>query len=193
MTVEPVSTTPDGKKGRPTPKRKAAEAARIRPLVPKDRKEAKRAARAARNARFEAEQRAMVTGEEKYLPARDKGAARRFVRDYVDARRSFSEWILACMMISLVLLMVTKMFASSIPLHLQVYALYGSAALMYGSFIITAIEAFFVWRKVKRLFTEAHPREDIPSRTGYYTFSRMIMPRRWRSPRPQVDRGQFPK
>ena len=193
MTVEPVSTTPDGKKGRPTPKRKAAEAARIRPLVPKDRKEAKRAARAARNARFEAEQRAMVTGEEKYLPARDKGAARRFVRDYVDARHSFSEWILACMMVSIILLMVTKMFTSSIPLHLQVYALYGSAALMYGSFIITAIEAFFVWRKVKRTFTEAHPREDIPSRTGYYTFSRMIMPRRWRSPRPQVDRGQFPK
>ncbi len=193
MTVEPVSMTPDGKKGRPTPKRKAAEAARIRPLVPKDRKEAKRAARAARNARFEAEQRALVTGEEKYLPPRDKGAARRFVRDYVDARHSFSEWILACMMVSLMLLMVTKMFTSSIPLHLQLYALYGSSVLMYGSFIITAIEAFFVWRKIKRLFTEAHPREDIPSRTGYYTFSRMIMPRRWRSPRPQVDRGQFPK
>ena len=51
MNIEPVSTTPDGKKGRPTPKRKAAEAARIHPLVPKDRKEAKRAARAARNAR----------------------------------------------------------------------------------------------------------------------------------------------
>jgi len=30
MNVEPVSTTPGGKKGRPTPKRKAAEAARIR-------------------------------------------------------------------------------------------------------------------------------------------------------------------
>ena len=193
MHVEPVSTTPDGKKGRPTPKRKAAEAARIRPLVPKDRKEAKRAARAARNARFDAEQRAMITGEEKYLPARDKGAARRFVRDYVDARHSFSEWILACMMVSIILLMVTRMFTNSIPLHLQAYALYGAAALMYGSFIITAIEAFFVWRKIKRVFTEAHPREDIPSRTGYYTFSRMIMPRRWRSPRPQVDRGQFPK
>ena len=193
MHVEPVSTTHDGKKGRPTPKRKAAEAARIRPLVPKDRKEAKRAARAARNARFDAEQRAMITGEEKYLPARDKGAARRFVRDYVDARHSFSEWILACMMVSIILLMVTQMFTNSIPLHLQAYALYGSTALMYGSFIITGIEAFLVWRKIKRIFTKAHPREDIPSHTGYYTFSRMIMPRRWRSPRPQVDRGQFPK
>ena len=71
--------------------------------------------------------------------------------------------------------------------------LYGSSALMYGSFIITAIEAFFVWRKIKRDFAKAHPREDIPSGTAYYTFSRMIMPRRWRSPRPQVDRGQFPK
>ena len=193
MHVEPVSTTPDGKKGRPTPKRKAAEAARIHPLVPKDRKEAKRAARADRNARFEAEQRAMVTGEEKYLPARDKGRARRFVRDYVDARHSFSEWILACMMVSIILLMVTQMFTNSIPLHLQAYALYGSTALMYGSFIITGVEAILVWRKIKRVFTEAHPREDIPSGTAYYTFSRMIMPRRWRSPRPQVDRGQFPK
>ena len=193
MNVEPVSTTPDGKKGRPTPKRKAAEAARIRPLVPKDRKEAKRAARAARNARFDAEQRAMITGEEKYLPARDKGRARRFVRDYVDARHSFSEWILAVMMVSIILIMALSMLGNKIPLQYQAYMLYGSSALMYGSFIITAIEAFFVWRKIKRDFAKAHPREDIPSGTAYYTFSRMIMPRRWRSPRPQVDRGQFPK
>ena len=182
MHVEAISTTPGGKKGRPTPKRKDAEAARIHPLVPK-----------ARNARFDAEQRALVTGEEKYLPARDKGAARRFVRDYVDARHSFSEWILAVMMVSIILIMALSMLGNKIPLQYQAYMLYGSSVLMYGSFIITAIEAILVWRKVKRTFTEAHPREDIPSGTGYYTFSRMIMPRRWRSPRPQVDRGQFPK
>ena len=135
----------------------------------------------------------MVTGEEKYLPARDKGRARRFVRDYVDARHSFSEWILAVMMVSIILIMVLSMLGNKIPLQYQAYMLYGSSVLMYGSFIITAIEAFFVWRKIKRVFTEAHPREDIPSGTAYYTFSRMIMPRRWRSPRPQVDRGQFPK
>ena len=193
MHVEPVSTTPGGKKGRPTPKRKDAEAARIHPLVPKDRKEAKRAARAARNARFDAEQRALVTGEERYLPARDKGAARRFVRDYVDARHSFSEWILAVMMVSIILIMLLSMLGNKIPLQYQAYLLYGSSILMYGSFIITAVESFLVWRKVKRTFAQAHPRDDIPSGTGYYTFSRMIMPRRWRSPRHQVDRGQFPK
>ena len=193
MNVEPVSTTPGGKKGRPTPKRKAAEAARIRPLVPKDRKEAKRAARAARNARFEAEQRAMVTGEEKYLPARDKGRARRFVRDYVDARHSFSEWILAVMMVSIILIMMLSMLGNKIPLQYQAYMLYGSSILMYGSFIVTGVEAMLVWRKIKAAFTQEHPRDEIPRGTGYYTFSRMIMPRRWRSPRPQVDRGEFPK
>ena len=174
MNTEPVSTTRDGKKGRPTPKRK-------------------RAARAARSARFDAEQRALITGEEKYLPARDKGRARRFVRDYVDARHSFSEWILAVMMASIILIMALSMLGNKIPLQYQAYMLYGSSALMYGSFIITAIEAFLVWRKLKRAFAEAHPREDIPSGTGYYAFSRMIMPRRWRSPRPQVARGEFPK
>ena len=71
--------------------------------------------------------------------------------------------------------------------------LYGSSVLMYGSFVVTAVEAFLIWRKIKRLFTERHPREDIPNGTGYYTFSRMIMPRRGRSPRPQVARGDFPK
>ena len=144
-------------------------------------------------ARFDAEQRAMITGEEKYLPARDKGRARRFVRDYVDARHSFSEWILAVMMVSIILIMVLSMLGNKIPLQYQAYMLYGSSILMYGSFIITAVESLLVWRKVKRTFAEAHPRDNIPSGTGYYTFSRMIMPRRWRSPRPQVDRGQFPK
>ena len=64
---------------------------------------------------------------------------------------------------------------------------------MYGSFIVTGVEAMLVWRRIKNAFTQEHPRDEIPRGTGYYTFSRMIMPRRWRSPRPQVGRGEFPK
>ena len=191
--VDALPTAPTGKKGRPTPKRKAAEAARIHPLVPADRKEAKRAARAARNARFDAQQRAMITGEEKHLPARDKGRTRRFVRDYVDARHSFSEWIMAVMLVAMILLMVLSMLGHKMSAQWQAYFLYGSSVLMYGSFIVTAIESFIVGRRIRRLFAQRHPRDDFPSGTGYYTFSRMIMPRRWRTPRPQVARGEFPK
>ena len=97
------------------------------------------------------------------------------MRDYVDARHSFSEWILAVMMMSIILIMMLSMLGNKIPLQYQAYMLYGSSILMYGSFIVTAIEAFFVWRTIKRVFTEAHPREDIPSGTAYYAFSRMIM------------------
>lgn len=192
-TTAVASTTPTGKKGRPTPKRKAAEAARIHPLVPADRKEAKRAARAARNARWDAEQRALLTGDEKHLPARDKGRARRFVRDYVDARHSFSEWVLAFMMAALIFLMAPSIFKDAVSEQMLMVLIYGSTILMYGSFIVTGIEAFLVWRAIKTQFAQKHPREDIPRGTGYYAFSRMIMPRRWRSPRPQVARGEFPK
>ena len=155
-TVEPVSTTPGGKKGRPTPKRKQAEAARLHPLVPADRKEAKRAA----------EQRALVTGDEKHLPARDKGSARRFVRDYVDARHSFSEWVLLVMMASIILIMILSLFGNTIPEQTQIYILYGSTILMYGSFIVTGVEAMLVWRKIKAAFTQEHPRDEIPRGTG---------------------------
>ena len=119
----------------------AGRGARLHPLVPADRKGAKRAARAARNARWEAEQRALVTGDEKHLPARDKGSARRFVRDYVDARHSFSEWVLLVMMASIILIMILSLFGNTIPEQTQIYILYGSTILMYGSFIVTGVEA----------------------------------------------------
>ena len=99
---------------------------------------------------------------------------------------------MALMMVSIILLLGLSTFANRVPLQWQAYMLYGSSILMYGSFIVTAVEAIVVWRKIKRLFSASHPREDIPSGTGYYTFSRMIMPRRWRSPRPQVARGEYP-
>ena len=36
----------------------------------------------------------MVTGDDRHLPARDRGPVRRFVRDYVDARRTMLEYML---------------------------------------------------------------------------------------------------
>ena len=41
----------------------------------------------------------MRTGDERYLPARDKGPVRRFIRDYVDSRFSFIELMIPLLMV----------------------------------------------------------------------------------------------
>jgi hypothetical protein len=79
-------------KGRPTPKRKEAESKRkvssLAPIVTKDQKRTSKAQ--ARENRI-AQRAAYLRGEESALPARDRGPARRFVRNYVDSRRSTGE------------------------------------------------------------------------------------------------------
>ena len=185
---EPAVPTASGKKGRPTPTRKQAQARNNRPLVPADRKEAKRRANQARNARFRAEQEALITGDEQHLPARDKGRVRRFVRDWVDARWSFGEFVMPLILLSLLLLMVLTLFADRLGLQTASALLIGSTILMYGSFAVVLLEAAIVWRKIRK-----HLADEIPRATWYYCFSRMLFLRRWRSPRPQVARGEFPK
>ena len=45
----------------------------------------------------------MRTGDERYLPARDKGPVRAFVRDYVDTRISFMEYLLPVLVLIMAL------------------------------------------------------------------------------------------
>ena len=91
---EPAQPTvvKEGGKGRPTPSRREAEAARkARAKAGMDKKAAKqllRERRAAENAKM---RQGLKTGDERYLPPRDQGPVRRFVRDFVDARVSMAE------------------------------------------------------------------------------------------------------
>jgi len=80
-------------KGRPTPSRKEAEAQRRDARkIPTDPKQAKRAAKdRARSERATARE-GMMSGDPKYLPARDAGPIRAYVREYIDKRRRMSEY-----------------------------------------------------------------------------------------------------
>jgi hypothetical protein len=104
---EPETPTTDATasgKGRPTPTRKEAEAAaRARAKVPRTRKEQAAAQRAARGDTSRKMREAMKTGDEKYLPARDRGPVRRFIRDFVDSRFSFIELMVPLLIVSMVL------------------------------------------------------------------------------------------
>jgi len=92
VTAEPTSEAEAHKKGRPTPSRKEAEAARkARAKVPRTRKEMAAAQKLQRNESSTQMRQAMRNGDDRFLPARDKGPVRRFIRDYVDSRFSFIE------------------------------------------------------------------------------------------------------
>ncbi len=89
-------------KGRPTPSRREREAANRRPLVgnsPAD----KKAARARLNTEREKARVGMANGEERYLPAKDRGEQRRFVRDWIDARWNVGEVMMPVLVIFLIL------------------------------------------------------------------------------------------
>lgn len=179
-------------KGRPTPKRRDQEAARRKDMIPADRKLAKQRARQRRDELWRRQQQAMETGDERYLPLRDKGRIRRLTRDYVDARWSFAEWVLPMMLV-----MVLTMFGVSIMVRftsevVAAWILQSVTLVTYGLLVIAIVESIFVLRKVRRIAEQKYPNEAWPRGSWFYIFSRMVMTRRWRQPRTQVQRGQLP-
>lgn len=163
------------KKGKPTPKRKEAQAKlKISPLSPTASKEAKKTLKAqARVRRLEARA-AYMRGEESALPVKDKGPARRFVRNYVDERKSVTEYFLVFIMF---ILFLTVIPSPAVQL--------GAIALMYSAMIWVAIDGFLLSRRVKKLVAEKFP--DQPTKgLGLYGWMRSTQLRRLRAPAPQV-------
>jgi Protein of unknown function (DUF3043) len=190
-TTAPAPAAPArvGGKGRPTPTRREAEARNRRPVVagpglrPGATKEEKKAARAAQREATAAERartrEAMLTGDERYLPARDQGPARRFARDYVDARRNLGEYLLLAAVVVLVIGMI------NIPVMRWV-----STLGLYLVVLVIAVDTFLLRRRVQRLATEKYG--DKARGVGGYAMMRALQMRRTRMPRPQVERGRYP-
>ena len=186
--VEPVRTVG---KGRATPKRKDAQARRLHPIVPVDRKAARREARAKRDEAWERQRRAMITGDERYLPARDKGPIRRYIRNYIDARYSIGELFMPS---AILLLLITVGFSairgSQAPNLLAFYIMVG----IYLLFFAAIFDALVCWRLVRRRLYAKFGEEKV--RDGgviiWYVFSRCMNLRRWRQPAPQVARREYP-
>ena len=103
-----VDTRPAGqqKKGRPTPKRREAEAARRKPLVVADRKAAKQADREERARQRAIVRQGMLEGDDRYLAPRDRGPVRAYVRDRVDGRFSVGQVMLPVLLTVLVLSLI---------------------------------------------------------------------------------------
>jgi hypothetical protein len=184
------ATAKQGGKGRPTPRRREAEQRNRRPVVGAQRlsqnatKEERKAARLAQReavAAERAQQRvALQTGDERYLPARDQGPARRWARDHVDARWGPGEFFLP------VALVVLFLGFFDLP-ALRV----ASTLLLYVLVLVVAVDSFLLQRRVKRAATEKFG-ETKARGVGMYAVARSLQLRRLRLPRPLVGRGQYP-
>lgn len=167
-------------KGRPTPTRKEREAANLRPLVSNDRKEARRQARTQMHGERERARVGMANGEEKYLPLRDRGPQKRFVRDYVDARFSVGELLVPAMFVVIILTLLPQ------P-EVQVFGLFA----LWGFFLIAAIDAILLGLRLRRKVAEKFG-ETRAEKVRWYAAMRSLQLRIMRLPKPQVKRGQFP-
>ncbi|WP_265523688.1 DUF3043 domain-containing protein [Oerskovia flava] len=170
-------------KGRPTPKRKVSEAANKRPLVPNDRRAAAKAARLKQREARERQYQAMQTGDERYLPPRDKGPVKRYVRDHVDARWNLGEFFLP---IALVFIVLTFLTSQAPDLAFTV------VLLLYGIVVLTIIDAFIMWRGLRRRLVAKFG--EIPKGTVMYAVMRAFQLRRARLPKPTHKKhGTYPE
>ncbi|MEZ5110802.1 MAG: DUF3043 domain-containing protein [Microbacteriaceae bacterium] len=178
---EPVAGNSAAGKGRATPSRAEQEAARRRPLVANT-KEAKAAARAELAAKRDRARVGMAAGEEKYLPVRDRGPQKRWVRDYID-----SQWHLGEFVIPLMVLVIVIRFVN-IPM-LQLYAMIG----LWGFIILVIIDMAFTSWRTKRAARAKFGESRMEKGLGWYAAMRSLQMRVLRMPKPQVRRGQRPE
>lgn len=180
-----ITEFPDrpGKKGRPTPKRAEAEARNRRPLVPKNRGTARKNQRQVNASIRERQRQALLSGDERGMPVRDRGPVRRWVRDYVDARWNIGEFFLP---VALVVVIAT-LFLGNNP----AFAFYTIIAL-YTVVLVSVVDAIVLGRFLKKGLRSRFGEAQIPSGTVMYGVMRSFQIRRTRLPKPKVGRGEYP-
>lgn len=168
----------DGK-GRPTPSRREAETARKQRMKqPLTRKQANKINRRRRGDERAKAREAMQTGDERYLPARDRGPVRRLCRDLVDSRYNVAEFLLPILIVILVLSIVNAPWAVT-----AVYVVW------MVTILAAALDAVVLVRKVRKELKSRFPDTSTRGATAY-TVLRSTQLRRFRLPKPQIGRGE---
>jgi hypothetical protein len=116
----------------------------------------------------------MRRGDPSALPRRDQGPERKLARNWVD-----SKWMLSNYLLLLFPLMI---------ISIQVPAL---NFLVLAVFLAVLGEWYITGRRIKALAAQRgmEASRSGPFGLGFYAGSRAYMPRRWRMPAPQVQRG----
>ena len=160
---------PTGKKDRPTPTRKEAEAARRQRLTTTLSKKEARAA-ASRHSRAE---------RMKAISAREAAPEKVLMRDYIDARFNLGEFLLP----SVVVILAITILGS----YWQAVTLIATLA-MYLFIFGVFVDGYLMWRGFKKVLAARLPKAS-PKGLLLYGMTRSTQIRRFRSPAPRIKRG----
>ncbi|WP_236700601.1 DUF3043 domain-containing protein [Allosalinactinospora lopnorensis] len=179
-TPQPKGYTP--KKGQPTPKRSEAEKGLRRPLnAPQTRREAYRQyrERRSRESQRAAQRSGARKGEEQTFRPQDLGPVRAYARDFVDSRRSVSEFFLYFSLAIILLLFVPM------P-ELQL----GVTYIVWPAMMVSIVaEGIYVSNRIKRDVRRYFPDEETRG-VGFYAAMRQLQIRKLRLPKPRVRVGE---
>lgn len=192
-TEDPAQTTPEAVpeqpvdpaqagKGRPTPTRREAEAARRQalkgPTDPKARRKLER--EHARQERLAARE-ALMAGDERALPPRDAGPVRRYVRDHIDGRRTLAEFFIPVA----VVVLVVGLFRNP-----QIQSIVSLTWFLMLALLVVDMTVLLVRLsgKLKKEFPEPSERKG----ALFYAAMRALQIRRLRLPPPKVKPGGRP-
>ncbi|MFE7233217.1 DUF3043 domain-containing protein [Streptomyces sp. NPDC002405] len=181
VSVSKQTRDPQAPKGRPTPKRSEARSQRRSVAnTSMTRKDAAKRQREERRVQLERQRQALASGDERYLPARDKGPVRRFARDFVDSRFNIAEFFLPMAVVILVLSMIRVPALQNIALLLWLVVI-----------VLIVLDSAASGFRLKKRLNERFPDQSKRGAVAY-ALMRSLQMRRLRLPKPQVKRGERP-
>jgi Protein of unknown function (DUF3043) len=188
---EKIKPSVQAGKGRPTPKRSAAEASRYRTVTgsttsgrgpakaPDPRRkltpDEKAKARDDRNRQVQA----MRQGEEWALGPRDRGPAKKLARDYVDAHRRPMEFYMYALIVLIIALFAGKS-NSALGSYMQIFLL--------AIIAVIVVDAILLRRSILKVLHERMPKESTRG-LAFYAIMRALQLRRFRTPAPRLKPG----
>lgn len=137
------------------------------------------------------EQQAMMDGDERYLPARDKGPVRRMTRNIVDSRRNFGDYFVWYALGLLAAMFVIAALATTIGEETAFYLLQGLNILTIAVAGAAVVDGWLLSRTLRRRLTEKFGADKLVRGTIMYGVLRAYQMRRMRMPKPQVTRGEL--
>ncbi len=165
-------------KGRPTPKRKEAEAGRKTGFAaPRD---AKAARTRDREARLQARA-GLMAGDSRYFPARDRGPVREYVRDAIDTRRTAGEFFIP----GAIIVMVGSLFPGKL-IQTIVFSIWSTL------FVFVVLDTAIIGIRLRIKLRKMFPNDPSVRGAAAYGSLRALQMRRFRIPPPRIGAGGKP-